>query len=35
MIGVLRKQLVGSPRLWKGLTPEFCVRWPNNSDACK
>jgi SAM-dependent methyltransferase len=29
MIGVLRTRFVGTPRLWKGLTPEFCVRRPN------
>jgi SAM-dependent methyltransferase len=33
MIGVLRTQFAGSPRLWKGLTPEFCVRWPDKCDV--
>lgn len=31
MIGVLRSHFEGTPRLWKGLTPEFCVRWPDVS----
>lgn len=31
MIGVLRKHLRGESSLWKGLTPEFCVRWPGDA----
>jgi SAM-dependent methyltransferase len=29
MIGVLRREYTGTPRLWQGLTPEFCVRRPD------
>lgn len=29
MIGVLRREHSGTPRLWQGLTPEFCVRHPD------